>query len=335
MKAAPAPTQGVDIFPLLRMEGVDCGHLDLDPPYSLHVAGSGRHWLYVVERGGCWFETERDPRSPLRLAAGDVLAVANDAPHLLRDAPTTAKARPVRGLSLSRHPSRELGGSAATSLFVATVPCDSDPLSELFPTLFHVPADGSPSSRRIAGLVRLIEDELADEADEPGSGSVIDRLGDLILVELLRVEMRRASEMNPVWVHGVADATVSRFVARLHAEPGRHWTWESMGRAAGLSRSALDRRFRAVLGQSPNRYLLALRMRLAASELAAGRKSIAEIAADVGYESEAAFHRAFRRTLGLTPGTYGRTLSTMAAAEASSAKPAAKKTGKQIETLGK
>lgn len=309
-----AAKPGVDIFPLLRMEGVVCGYLDRSAPWAVALAGSGRHWLYIVQRGRCHFESDK---GKIELGPGDALAVANDAPHCLRDADSTRRPKPAAALAVALPADRGDPERATTTLFVASVPCDSDPLSELFPTVFHVPADGSPSSRRIAGLMRLIEDELADEMHEPGSSSVIDRLGDLILVELLRVEMRRASEMSPVWVHGVSDPTVARFLARLHAEPGHHWTWDSMCQAAGLSRSALDRRFRATLGQSPNRYLLALRMRLAAAELAAGRRSIAEIASSVGYESEAAFHRAFRRTLGLTPGAYGRTLSTIAPTKAS------------------
>jgi AraC-like DNA-binding protein len=81
-----------------------------------------------------------------------------------------------------------------------------------------------------------------------------------------------------------------------------------MSRVAGLSKSALDRHFRSVLGQSPKRYLLALRMRMAAAALAEGRQSINEIAASIGYDSGRAFHRAFRRTLGLTPGGYTRLL---------------------------
>src|SRR5262249_29330479 len=127
-----------------------------------------------------------------------------------------------------------------------------------------------------------------------------------LLIELLRAETRRVNAASPIWVQGIVDPAVARLVTRFHADPGQHWNWDSMGRAAGRSRSALDRRFRSELAESPKRYLLALRMRLAAAALTEGRRSIPEIATSVGYESETAFHKAFRRTLGLTPGAYAR-----------------------------
>jgi AraC-like DNA-binding protein len=302
---------GIDVFPLLRLKDVICGYADLEAPWEALQQRTGRHWLYVVQRGTCRVELIQESRMPISLGEGDVLAVANDASHSLRHAQ-------ARGAHAAAHPLRvhspgERGSfaeRATTVLLVASVSCASEPLSELFPTIFHVPADGSSNSRRIADLVRLIEDEIAGSVGQPGGSAVVDRLGDLILIELLRVETKRVNEANPVWVHGIADPLVARLVTHFHGEPGGHWNWTSMCRAASLSRSALDRRFRSVLGQSPKRYLFALRMRLAAAALAEGRKSIAEIASSVGYESEPAFHRAFHRKLGLTPGVYGRSKRT-------------------------
>jgi AraC-like DNA-binding protein len=289
------------------LKGVISGYADLEAPWEFLQQGTGQHWLYVVRKGTCWVELTQKSRVPISLGEGDVLAVANDASHSLRHSRAAggrAAAGPLRVRSAGER--GRFAQCATTSLFVASVSCASEPLSELFPTLFHVPADGSSNSRRIADLVRLIEDEIAGSIGQPGGSAVIDRLSDLILIELLRVETKRVDEPNPVWVHGIADPLVARLVTHFHGEPARHWNWTSMCRTASLSRSALDRRFRSVLGQSPKRYLFALRMRLAAAALAEGRKSIAEIASSVGYESEPAFHRAFHRKLGLTPGVYGR-----------------------------
>lgn len=304
---ADGTTAGADLFPLLRMRGMTCGYADLRAPWSLAQRGTERHWFYFAKKGSCWVEATGQSRGPIRLGEGDALAIANDSPHHLRhgEKPSREAAPALRVRSPGE---REMDvGDADTLLFVASVARKAAPLSELFPTVFHVPADGSHSSRRIADLVTIAEDEIAQAPDEPGSSAVLDRLGDLLLIELLRVETRRVNQENPVWVGGIVDPEVARLITQLHAEPGRHWAWESMCQTAGLSRSALDRRFRAVLGQSPRSYLFGLRMRLAAAALAEGRKSISEIAADVGYESEPAFHRAFRRTLGFTPGAVKRT----------------------------
>jgi AraC-like DNA-binding protein len=299
-------SRDIDFFPLLRLKSSAYGYADLEAPWTALQRGTGRHWMYVVLRGSCWIELEDRSREPIRIDEGDVLAVANDAPHSLRH--SEARGTPASA-ALRLHPPNERYGAADTAttvLFVGSVPSTVEPLSDLFPTIFHVRNDGSPNIRRIAALVRLIEEEIAGSAAEPGSSAVVDRLSDLVLIELLRVETKRANDTNPVWVHGIADPPIARLVTRLHGEPGSHWSWPTMCRAASLSRSALDRRFRAALGQSPKRYLFALRMRLAAAALAEGRKSIGEIASSVGYDSEAAFHRAFHRKLGITPGVYGR-----------------------------
>jgi AraC-like DNA-binding protein len=298
-----------DLFALLHLTGVVCGYLDLERSSAVRQAQTGRHWLYVVKRGDCWIEPIEHSREPMRLGADDVLAVANDSSHYVRQGESLSGSRTSNHLVLRAPRAPALQGTHAV-VFVASVAVRSAPLSELFPTIFHVPADGSRSNRRIADLVRLMEEEIAGPA-EAGSGAVIDHLAELVLIELLRVETHRVNEASPVWVQGIVDPAVARLVTALHAEPGHHWSWDSMGRRAGLSRSALDRRFRAVLGQSPKRYLLALRMRRAAAALIEGRRSIAEIAGAVGYESEPAFHRAFRRTLGLTPGAYARAEETL------------------------
>jgi AraC-like DNA-binding protein len=296
----PEPAAGTEIFPYLHMQGVKYGYAELRAPWAYRLELTGQHWCYVVRSGSCWFEPSTDPKEGILLAAGDVLGVTHDIPHSLRDRAETHLPESPEALPLAFTPPRSEGTTSTTSLFVGSIPCRSDPLSEFYPTLFHVPADGSRESRRIANFFRIIEDELADNG--PGSSSVVRRLSELIVVEFLRVTMRRLSDINPVWLRGLADAHIARLVGQLHADLARRWTYESMSRAAGLSRSALDRRFRAVLGQPPKAYLLRLRMRRAAAALADGRKSVAEIAAAVGYESEVSFHRAFRRALGVTPG---------------------------------
>jgi AraC-like DNA-binding protein len=302
--SASSPTAVAEIFPYLHMRGVHYGYADLDPPWAYRLERTGHHWCYVVQRGACWFEPLEQQNEALLLRAGDVLGVVHDIPHSLRDAADTGL--PDSPSPLPLKPSRADNDATTTRLFVGSIPRHSDPLSEFYPTLFHVPADGSRESRRIAGFLRVIEDEIADHPGEPGSASVIQRLSELIVVEFLRVTMRRLSDINPVWLHGLGDAQVARLAAQLHRDTSRRWTSASMCRAAGLSRSALDRRFRTVLGQSAKSYLFRLRMRRAAAALAEGRKSIAEIASAIGYESEVAFHRAFRRAFGLSPGAYGR-----------------------------
>ncbi len=301
--------EGGYLLARLHMEGVTYRYAEMPRRWTARVAQTRQHWFYAVQSGSCFFERLDKPEPGIRLDAGDVLGVVHDIPHSLRDSHATELPSEPPPLPLRLHGSLVESTAAPTRIFVGAVPCASDPLSALFPTLFHVPMDGSRESKRIAGFVRLIENELDEAANVPGAVSVIRRLSELIVVELLRVAMRRESETNPVWVGGLVDRAIAKLVAQLHADPGRAWTLDSMSRAAGLSRSALDRRFHGAVGESPKRYLQYLRMRRAAALLADGTSSIAAIAETVGYESEFAFHRAFRRTMGVTPGEYARSLS--------------------------
>jgi transcriptional regulator GlxA family with amidase domain len=106
------------------------------------------------------------------------------------------------------------------------------------------------------------------------------------------------------WLAGARDAQIGTVLALLHRDPSRPWTLEELAKAAGLSRSVLAERFQQYLGEPPIAYLTRWRHQLAAQRLAASSDGVARIAADVGYRSEAAFNRAFKRAFGLTPARF-------------------------------
>lgn len=298
----------MEIFPFIRMDRVAYGVAVLAPPWSVRPAPVDEHRLYVVRSGGCWFEAEGEPPIRLRLEPGDVLGVRSGVPHGLRSsrsAPAAERARTLAVRPLSE-PRRGPARPSATELLVGSVGRRVDPLIRLFPSLVHVPAGSGAASRRLLRLLEMIEDELAAAPPGPGAESVVRRLSEVLVVELGRSLAARTGDANPLWRSGLADPEVALVVASLHAEPARRWTLAAMCRLAGLGRSALEARFRRVLGESPKRYLLALRVGLARTALEQGRQSLAEIASAVGYESPAAFHRAFARETGRTPGELRR-----------------------------
>jgi AraC-like DNA-binding protein len=193
----------------------------------------------------------------------------------------------------------------ASGLLVGWVPCHIDPWSRLYPEVILVPhRDPSGRNRSIWRLLRLAEEEAAGNA--PGRDSVLRRLSEIVVVELLRAVMAQEKDANPAWIRGLADERLARLVAAIQQKPGSRWTLGEMGRVAGLSRSALESTFARVLGQTPRRYLTRVRIRRAALELVEGRRSTAEVASSLGYESEAAFHRAFKRVTGMTVGQLRR-----------------------------
>ena len=141
-------------------------------------------------------------------------------------------------------------------------------------------------------------------AGDPGAGSVLAKMSELLFVEAIRQYLRSLPETQTGWFAGLRDPVVGKALALMHAEVGKPWTAEALADAVGLSRSAFADRFTALIGVPPMRYLTQWRMQVARTRLRETRASIAAIAFDVGYESEAAFARAFRREVGAPPGAW-------------------------------
>jgi AraC-like DNA-binding protein len=143
-------------------------------------------------------------------------------------------------------------------------------------------------------------------ASRPGAESMLAKLAELMFVEALR---RYAEALPPEgrgWLAGVRDAQVGRALALLHGDPGRSWTVDELAREVALSRSALAERFAALVGEPPIQYLMRWRLALAARTLRSGGEAIARVAQRSGYESEAAFSRAFKREFGMPPAAWRR-----------------------------
>ena len=154
----------------------------------------------------------------------------------------------------------------------------------------------------IASTVREII-ALVDAAT-PGSQLILGRLMELLFVEVLRRHIARLPADSQGWFAAINDPIVGRALQLIHAEPGRRWTAESLAREAGSSRTVLAERFNALLGRPPIDYVTSWRIQLAAERLRGTEAGIGKIASDVGYESEAAFNRAFKRVTGITPGRW-------------------------------
>jgi AraC-like DNA-binding protein len=173
------------------------------------------------------------------------------------------------------------------------------PLFEALPRMLRIPI----GEGQAAGLLRELLQAGVRESlhTRPGTASTLAKLAELMLVEAMR---RYAENLPPEgrgWLAGLRDAHVGRALALLHADPARAWSVEELAHAAALSRSALAERFTTLVGESPMQYLTRWRLALAARMLRSGNEAVARIAERSGYESEAAFTRAFKREFGLPP----------------------------------
>jgi AraC-like DNA-binding protein len=173
-------------------------------------------------------------------------------------------------------------------------------------------ADDDPRMTKIVALQheaawwQAAIDRLIIEATRPGPGNLalLGRLSELLFMEILRWQLTHISEGHRGWLAGLNDVHISRVLTLIHAEPARPWTVEELAEHAAMSRSALAKRFVELVGETPMQYLSGWRMQLARRLLSESPLGLAEIAARIGYESEAAFNRAFRRVVGTPPASW-------------------------------
>jgi AraC-like DNA-binding protein len=198
------------------------------------------------------------------------------------------------------------GGGAITRVVCGFVGSQMrrHPLLEALPQLLILDLNGRPESEWVALSFRFAAQEVA--AARAGSETVLARLSELLFVEAARDYLAALPPEQHGWLAGLRDPAVGRALALMHGQPAHPWTSEELATAVLLSRSAFAERFTTLVGVPPMSYLTAWRMQVAAQGLRESRRSIAQIAEAVGYESEAAFARAFKREMGSSPGEYRR-----------------------------
>jgi AraC-like DNA-binding protein len=180
-----------------------------------------------------------------------------------------------------------------------------NPLISALPRLLRLPA--ADGGELIAQLLQRAIGE--SHASRPGSEVMLARISEMLFVDAVRRHVETLPEEHAGWLAGLRDRFVGRALALLHARAAEDWTIDELGRQVGLSRSALHERFVQFVGQPPMQYLAQWRMQLAAGLLRTSTASVAAIAQEVGYDSEAAFARAFKRLVGKPPAAWRRTQS--------------------------
>jgi AraC-like DNA-binding protein len=200
------------------------------------------------------------------------------------------------------------GGGGPTTRFVCGyLTCDPllcGPILESLPAMLKVNVRTDRSGHWLEqSILHLVEEAASDRA---GSDAMLAKLSEALFVDTLRRYVAGLPDQTTGWLAGARDPMVGKSLALLHSRPSHSWTIAELAVAVGLSRSALVERFTRYLAVPPMAYLTGWRLRLAAQALTSTPKGVADIAADVGYESEAAFNRAFRRAFGMPPARYRR-----------------------------
>jgi len=270
---------------------------------------------HLVTEGTCYARLLDG--DPVELNAGDLILFPHGDRHMLLTASESGlrlKPTDITGESLSKLLKRgdiaafKKGRTGkATRIVCGFLACDkrlAEPILLSLPRLLKI-------SLRDGGIAAWVQSSIRysvaqSASSRPGSAAVLARLSELLFAEAVRHYMDELPPGNSGWLAGLRDRYVGRALSLLHEQPAHPWTVDEIAAKVGLSRSALTERFNALIGTPPIQYLTRWRTSLAATQLRESDASIIRIATDVGYESEAAFNRAFKREFGLPPATWRR-----------------------------
>jgi AraC-like DNA-binding protein len=275
-----------------------------------HIGAGVEHVVnyHVVTAGGCWAGLVGEPA--FRIEAGDIVAFPQGDAHVLSSEPgmrgnaDAAVYQAANSQSVPLCLSLRGGGPTGAGLVCGFLGCDARPFNPLLaalPRVIHLPAarEGTAAARR------LIELALAEStAPRAGSAGVLSRLSEVLLVEVVRFLTTELPPEQTGWFAGLEDPIVGPALNNLHQRPTLAWTLARLAKEVGASRSVLAERFTRIVGMPPMQYLARWRMQMAATLLRTSGAGLAEIAARVGYGSEAALSRAFKRSQGVAPAYY-------------------------------
>jgi AraC-like DNA-binding protein len=247
----------------------------------------------------------------VELLPGDIVVFPHGDPHELSAGTGTnhvESAAILRRIATGDLSPLHAGGGGATTRFVCGYltldPLLCGPILESLPPLLKVNVRTDQSGQWLERtILHLLEEAASGGA---GSDAMLAKLSEALFVDTLRRYVTGLPDQTTGWLAGARDSVVGKSLALLHRRPEHPWTIAELAAAVGLSRSSLVERFTRYLAEPPMAYLTGWRLRLAAQALTSSSKGIADIAAAVGYESEAAFNRAFKRAFGVPPARYRR-----------------------------
>ncbi len=288
--AAEQPPQAMILSKLLP----GAGHL-----IAYHVITEGRCFAAIVGR------------EPIAVEAGEVVVFTRGDPHVMSSSPGM-RAAPAAGQVLDALDGGQLPffvkygeGPASAKLICGFLACDAEPFNPLLDNLPPVMKIGNVGRTQWLGeLIHLVTAESAEK--RAGGESILARASELMFIEVVRRYLERLPAEQEGWLAGLRDPFVGKALSLLHAAPARNWTIEELARNVGVSRSVLAERVAEMVGIPPMQYLGKWRMQIAAGLLTGGSAGLAEIAAETGYGSEAAFSRAFKKIVGVSPSAWRR-----------------------------
>ncbi|MDI1442516.1 AraC family transcriptional regulator [Polyangium sp. 6x1] len=297
-----------DVMDAMRLTTLMHGRFELGAPWGIQFPACPGAHIVIVARGSARLEVE-GVEGAIVLCAGDLALFPHGGGHTLRDAEGSplhmlghGECQRARGVG----PIRVGGEGARTTLVAGTFRLGAAPRTPLFeglPRVIHVTADDPATSPSLSPLVQLLIAESVSSS--PGATVIMSRLADILFVQALRAHIA-TSQCHEHGLCALADAHIRKALSLIHERPAEPWTVERLATAVALSRSSFAARFSSLVGEPPLEYLARWRMTKAAQVLRESELALIEVAESIGYQSEASFHRAFKRWGGVAPGAYRR-----------------------------
>jgi AraC-like DNA-binding protein len=311
-----------DIFKTMRVSAFGLHRLEATAPWGVrqenliedNVTGLDKRTpptdlahFAMLSRGNCWLSVEGISEQ-IPLTGGDCFLLARGTSIVLRDSPHTHPRWSFReiGAQANNNVAQCGGGGAPTTIVCGSLSFDRSslkPITQLLPNFILMKAD---QARTLAlhNTVQALASEMADQA--PGSEVVATRLAEILVVQVLRAHIAAGPQRSEGWLRAIFDPQIGTALTAFHDRLASPWTVESLAGTAGMSRSAFAARFKEQLGQTPLEYVTEWRMQKAMRLIEGRDKKLIDVARLVGYESDAAFSKAFKRVVGANPGVFLR-----------------------------
>ena len=303
-----------DVLRRVRLDGAFFYAVEASAPWIVESASAkdlrpqilpgSEHLIayHILTAGSCFVRLTGE--EPVEMLPGDVIVFPDG------DANVMSSGRDLRALGVTtsfpnRYPNTVVlgnGGPLAASFVCGFLGCDRRPFNPLLgslPRLIHM---RKMSEEWLDSFARQVTRE--SQQGRPGAESVLTRLAELMFIELLRRYLADLPAGGTGWLAGLQDEVVGRALGLLHAQPAHPWTLEQLAQQSHSSRTSLAKRFTDLIGQPPMQYLTQWRMQVAANQLSRSSAKLIAVAQQVGYDSEAAFSRAFKKATGVSPGTW-------------------------------
>jgi AraC-like DNA-binding protein len=297
-----------DMLQSIRLESVLYCRATMGAPWGFRISRREVASFHIITGGTCWLTVEGIEK-PVPLSEGDLVILSHGHAHTMTDHPNT----PVTRLEdlVSKQPLKKDGivshggRGAVTTLVCGGLQLEDytiNPLFSILPVFLHIRSQNGQSIPWLREIVKVVKSEAG--GNQLAAETVITRLSEILFIQAVRTYVSTVDDGNVGWLGALKDPQIGQALALIQRRPAESWTVESLASRVNLSRSAFSAKFKQLVGEPPMQYVTRVRLTKAAALLRTHSATLVEVALSIGYDSEVAFSKAFKRYFGIAPGAY-------------------------------